>query len=220
MKTVNRRGSVKVSGMSAAYAAAGVSVLATGAAANAEIVYSGVVNIPVADTVVGGGAVGVNLPFAIDGGFNLTLAHGLGTTNALTGYAFFGDQLGTPGVEVAGVTSAGYNYANNLAYGAVISTNTFLAAGVDGTLAFNVGYGGDQFLAPGIGFIGFKAGTNYGWVRVNMNGAPLNTYTIVDYAYGTAGESMSAGVIPEPSSLALLALGSLGMLRFRGNRKA
>ncbi len=91
-------------------------------------------------------------------------------------------------------------------------------------MAFRPGYGNDQFLNPGIGFLGIKfnigAGTQYGWVRVNMVGAPDNAYTIVDYAYADAGDTIKAGqtAVPEPGLLGMLALGAVGVSFWRRKR--
>ncbi len=92
-------------------------------------------------------------------------------------------------------------------------------------MAFNGGYGNDQFLGTGIGFIGIRFnGNQYGWIRVNMNGAPLNSFTIVDYAFtDTPGESLFAGqtisAVPEPSSLAALAIGAAAVAGWRRLRR-
>ena len=57
-------------------------------------------------------------------------------------------------------------------------------------------------------------GLHYGWIRVR--GGEYNDGRILDYAYNTVpGQSISAGAVPEPSTLALLGVGSLALWRFR-----
>jgi hypothetical protein len=87
-------------------------------------------------------------------------------------------------------------------------------------MAYNGGYGGDQFLDAGMAFIGVQFdGDRFGWVRVNMSGSPLNAFTIVDYAYGGHGEAINAGQVPEPGSLGLLAMGATGLAAWRRRRQ-
>ncbi|HRK30062.1 MAG TPA: PEP-CTERM sorting domain-containing protein [Tepidisphaeraceae bacterium] len=219
--TKNRRGEVRVNpSRMAAYAASGAAAsFGAASVSNAAITYVDLTpDVVIADIAVGGGGVGTNFLFDTH---NLTLAHGLGTTNAATGYAFAGGELlATPGVQIAGFTAGAYNYARNLAYGANIAAEAFLAANAIGTLAYNGGYGGDEFLSAGQGFLGVRfSGNRYGWVRVQMNGAPLNTYSVLDYAYGDPGDLLTAGAIPEPTSLATLALGAAGLAAWRGRRQ-
>ena len=81
----------------------------------------------------------------------------------------------------------------------------------------NILAGGD-FSGPGQ-YLGvqfsFSGQTHYGWVGVEVNGS---TGTIRDYAYESSPDTaIAAGVIPEPSTLALLAAGAgaVGLRRRR-----
>ncbi len=68
------------------------------------------------------------------------------------------------------------------------------------------GYLGIQFFATD--------GLHFGWIRVQ--GGAENDGTILDYAYNTVpGQSISAGVVPEPSTWALLGVGSVALWKLR-----
>jgi len=81
------------------------------------------------------------------------------------------------------------------------------ATGLDGTS----GYLGFSFDNSGT--------TNYGWLAVTYNDAS-QTLVIGDFAYENSGASISAGAIPEPSSLGLLVLGASGLLARRRRQAA
>lgn len=216
----SRRGQVALSGARiSAYAAGSAAALAATGTAEALTVVN--VNQHVADTVLGGGAVGIDLQFGSTP-YHLALAHGIGTTNAATGYAFTAaDAFGSPAVDVAGFTASAYNYVSKLALGAPVAAQAFLAASLYGTMAFNGGYGNDQWLSAGTGYVGVRFNTNqYGWIRVTMDGAPLNSFTVVDYAWGDPGEAVFAGQVPAPGSLPVLALGAVGVSTWRQRRRA
>jgi hypothetical protein len=218
-----RRKAVVGKGTLAAYAAACTSIVAGAHEANAAITVVPV-NTLLQDTTTNGSAVALDLLFGATP-HHMAIGHGVGTSVAATGYAIVdSDAFGIPGVDgIAGFVAAPYNYVAKVAYNAAVSGLAFLTAAQvasGATMAFNTGYGNDQFLAPGVGYIGVKFNTNqYGWIRVNMNGAPLNSFTVVDYAYGDPGEAVNAGVVPEPSSLAALALGAVGLASWRKSRK-
>ena len=58
----------------------------------------------------------------------------------------------------------------------------------------------------------------FGWARITMDGTIANTFTLVDYAWGDPGQQIATGQIPEPGSLALLAIGAAGLLAWRRQR--
>jgi hypothetical protein len=217
-----RRGEVKLNASHIAGYAAAATAGALAGTAQATITYSGPLNTVVADTTLNGQAVAVDLTFGAAPA-HLALAHGIGTTNAATGYAFTAPQgFGTPGVEVAGFLAGGYNYVTNVALNAPISAlPNFLGPTINATMAFNAGYGNDQFLAAGDAFMGVRFNTNqYGWVHVRMNGAPLNSFTIVDFAFAGPGEVIHAGEVPAPGCLGALALGGAGLMGWRRRKAA
>ena len=191
----------------AAYSAAGVAALTTGAdTAEADITH-----IVVGSTWT----TGDDFYYALDGSAALNFYHPGG--GALVGVFNNGAAYG----NVVAFSANGYSYVSNLASGVNISTQA--AGGVFGTLAYNGGYANSQFVnTSGIFGFSFDAGNGlqFGWARITAAGdAPTNTYTIEEYAFASVGEEIAAGqtvaAIPEPSSLGLLALGAVGVLATR-----
>ena len=209
----------------AAYAAAGVAATFAGTqSAEADITH----------VVVGPGAGDLTIP----GGTYV------GTLNAFGGTATLlaGVQAVPPGGvglvavlggTIAGFVSGGFPYASNLATGVNISTLNFgtaaggLAQSQTATLAYGNGYGGDQFLSVG-GFVAFQfnGGTQWGWAEFSvLNGAPNNEYVLEQFAYSdgkpiAVGQtSNDPGVVPEPTSLGLLALGAIGVMAHRRRKQ-
>lgn len=203
----------------AAYAtAAAATTVAAPEAAQADIWYSGPVNLSVR-TPLSQSFAQVFVPLQTESGATFAIGRHVHFYSGL-GYAQFG-AYGT----VPGFYAAGFLYASNLPFMADLETANFNGslASYFMTMAFVYGYGNDQFLNPGIGYLGFKFdagdGVKYGWARVNMDGAPYNGYTIEEYAYADAGDGLRVGHgIPEPGSLGLLAAGAVGLLAVRRAR--
>jgi hypothetical protein len=203
----------------AAYAAAGTAATFTGTGTSEGAITYTQVGVVVRDTTLDQTVVSRDLLFDT---FHLALVHGVGTTVAATGYAIIDpDLVGAPAALFAGFSASGYHYVTKVPAGSAISSLAFpFAAGVFGTMAFNSGYGNDQFLAAGEAFIGVKFDSNrFGWIRINMSGAALNSFTIVDFAYAGPNEPIKAGQVPEPGSLGLLALGAGGLASWRRRRQ-
>ena len=198
--------------------AAAVAMGAT-AAANAAVVYSGIVNFACAVDIDGcyinvetgvlsnGPGTGVPgwdvNPYSTSGGMNFFNSTG-------------GGQMRRPGVT----TGTAGNLAVGTVVGAAGSFNTG-TGNVYGTTAATGLLGGWTYSSENI--IGFKfvaaAGTtHYGWMRFAMGAAGSSgtamTRTVVDYAYeSTAGESIT--VTPAPGAIALLGLAGLAGRRRR-----
>ena len=144
--------------------------------ATAETIYSGLIDTPI--------------PTDFDG---VTLTIGSGTINPFFGgVGFANNNVFQPGRTVA--TNIGT--LQNFAVGATI----------DASLVLGNNYGGSQdhvgttFTAGTEGYIGFKNGSNYGWMRVvftnNTSGA-----LIKEWAYDDSGAAITAGNITNTSQV-------------------
>ena len=95
-----------------------------------------------------------------------------------------------------------------------------------------------QFIGQTSGYLGFaftgadpnngnNPTTYTGWIYISNIATDYSSFSILDWAY-TAGNTIDAGdapvgsseAVPEPSSLGLLAVGAVGLARYRRRRKA
>ena len=99
---------------------------------------------------------------------------------------------------------------------------TNLAAGtpIDGASTYGSGAGDATFaLNSSNNLVGFRFQneaaanqTQYGWMRILLSGSTIaQPRAIVEYAYEDSGAGIPAGAVPAPGSVALLALGALGL---------
>ena len=186
-------------------AAAGVACFATSQDAHAGIVYSGVQNLPIFTLATNGGIyIDVEPPFASD------------QANRVTGWELNPYASGQ-GFYVNGNTRfvVDANGAANLAAGTSINGgSSFSPKG---------GYATVQIPAGQTGLIGFAfdpdnvpgTQTFFGWARLSVGDNSTTNGAVVDWAYDDSGAAIAAGVVPEPTSLALLALGTTGLLALR-----
>ena len=178
-----------------AYATASAATTFVGAnVAEADIHYSGPINqhFAAASSSQSVGYFNLGSPANRFGFAQTNFGSGVGAAK----FGIFGAVSGA----FAGFSASGYAYISKLAFGANINAANFGAATIIGTMAFAYGYPNSQWLKPGTGFVGFKfnggSGLQFGWARVTMDGSPGNTFTVVDYAWGDAGDTITAGQIP------------------------
>ena len=198
-------------------AAAAVTVVA--GAANAAVVYSGVINFVCAVDIdgcyinvqtntlsngPGSGVPGWDVnPYSSGGGMNFFNSTG-------------GGQLRYPGVT----TGPAGNLALGTAIGATGSYNTSTTGVVFGNLAGNWQYSAENII--GFRFNAADGLAHYGWMRFLMGAAgsagTSMTRTVVDYGWeSVAGVEIAAGagIIPAPGAIALLGLAGLAGRRRR-----
>lgn len=189
-----------------AVAAAGVAGVAAVNTADAAIVHSGLVNIAIPDNIDGvylnvvtgaSGAIGpagwdVNPYSAVAGQFNLWGAN----TNTWfsTSGAVGGPYNLAAGTPIAGAAAAFFRPGGGTNVGLEMNLNS--SNNLLGFRFANEANGG-QF--------------HFGWMRLSF-GATAGQRSIVEYAYESVAETaIPAGAVPAPGSLALLALGALGI---------
>jgi MYXO-CTERM domain-containing protein len=193
------------------------------AAANAAIVYSGVINFACA-VDIDGCYINVETPLLSNGpaagvpGWDVNPYR----MSAGSGMGFFSPAGGAGGMVAATTSSTASNLATGTSIGA--SSNFSSAAGgvTFGSSAGNWQYGTNNLV--GFRFVSLAGTTHYGWMRFLMGSQPATgnmvTRTVVDYGYeSTAATSIlaGAGAVPAPGALALLGVAGLAGARRRRN---
>ena len=197
--------------------AAAVTVVA--GAANASVVYSGVINFVCAVDIdgcyinvqtnslsngPGSGVPGWDVnPYASAGGMNFFNSTG-------------GGQMRYPGVT----TGPAGNLALGTSIGSTGSYNTATTGVVFGSAAGNWQYSATNII--GFRFVAAGGTTHYGWMRFQMGAAGSSgtsmTRTVVDYGWesdAAVAITAGAGAIPAPGAIALLGLSGLVARRRR-----
>ena len=212
-----------------AYATAGAaSALAGLPAAEAEIHYSGRLNIKVD---------GLQVFLPLSNGASLVFLD-IGGGSYYQQADFFGITGATIGSGRAYFLDFGRNWVKDLNVGSNVSAGTFAPvtdSAYQGVLKTYLSF--HQFDPPDNGIIGFRfntgKGLQYGWARINpqyfkSGFDTLYRFTIEDYAWGDPGDRIKAGqkhslraeadAAPASGSLGLLAVGATGLKAWRASR--
>ena len=178
--------------------------------AKAEIVYSGLVNIPI-------------FPVAINGGVYIDLenpanfAQGSRPAGWDINPYFSGQSIYLNGNTRVALNGGGA--PDNLTPGTLVGPAlTFSGVSFYGSVAIPanqtgyIGFSFDPDMVPG-------AQTLYGWYRISVGDNVLGDGAISEWAFDNSGAPITVGAVPEPSSIALLAMGAAGVLALRRRRR-
>jgi hypothetical protein len=176
--------------------------------AKADIIYSGLQNVPVYSGAVNGGVyINVESPFNFaqgsrPGGWDLNPYY--------TGWYLYVNA--NTKIVLDGGSAA------NLTLGALVGpSSTWSGAGWSGETVIPTG---------GTGYIGFSFDPDdvpgqqeyFGWFQMRVGNNNNLDGSVIDWAYENTGAALPTGMVPEPSSFAILAMGAAGLLTLRRRR--
>ena len=201
------------------FAAAGGATMAAGTDADADIVYSGVINHAI---TLNGGAQSFGLA-GVRGGFK---------ASANTQKAYMSGKLDILTKVTSLWNATAFLGVNRYAKGAPIGTaqlhnmnNRPVAQASTGGGTNPIGQFNPPRNSTATGYAGFQSQGHLGWIHLNLtrgsNG--LTGFTIIDWAYndvvggGINAGQMPAAAVPEPGTMAmgLLASGAAGLVALR-----
>jgi hypothetical protein len=203
----------------AAYAAGAGAIVAAGESARATVVYSGPQSI----------TIGTNQDYdlyftgvGIDADLYFTQSSDLTTNSSLSVEPKQNDLIasstmpGEPLPADVDVASQSFTTANGSTFYTLAAISTTSVPVTSGPF-----YGvPDEYLA--VQFAPYEGSPDYGWVELSVTGGtdPSQgpTATILGWAYNDDGTSLRTGQTPEPTALALLALGATGVMMRRPRR--
>jgi hypothetical protein len=216
---------------------AGAATALTGNSAEAAIHYSGIINVQVKGRPFHPDRVAFQLD---QPGDSFILRHLL-SSSGVVGYAGVSMRgVGTRARFGGFVHSIPYyggpvSYASKLSFGQNVATApwVFLQGGRDfqgANMAIGEVQRRYQWTKRSEGYLALQFdsghGLQYGWARIKMSGPFAHYMTLVDYAWGEPGDTVSAGdtgegaksEVPFSGSLGWLALGGAGLLAWRRAR--
>jgi hypothetical protein len=208
----------------------GTAVMMTGSNADASVVYSGIRNINVPTT---NGTGGIYLDLTLPGSSFIPSGSGTGAAEGLNTllpgwdvnfYKTGGGNLRWYYPKVGGVqlTHAIYNASHHVAaLGSGVMVNGSSLLGTYQTMVPEF-TGTTAFM--GVEFLNASNNPLFGWIRISGGPTAGIPATIVDWGYENSGAGIltGAGIVPEPSSLALgcLAAGAAGLAAWRKRKAA
>lgn len=190
----------------AAAAVAAVAALGGAQKADATVVSSGPVNIPIPVTTSG---VYLNLVTGVNDSNPGNVSGWDVNPWSSSNLSMFNPSSPSGGVYVG---SAGYA---NLAPGTLIDGSSSFTSGTnDVTMPLNLNsdnnFIGIRLLNEGTGQV------NYGFLQIHLGASQTDpARAIIAYAYEDSGAGITTSAVPTPGSLALLGLGGLGLTRRR-----
>ena len=194
-------------------AATGIGVMGNAPQAEADIVYSGPVNIAIPDNIDG---IYMNI---VTGAFGATPPAGwdINPYSAVAGQFNLWGATTQVWYSPSGVIAGPYNLAPGTMIGGSLANFFRPGGGTNVGLQMNLNSSNNYL---GFVFLNENTGQNhFGYLQLQF-GATAGQRSIIGYGYESiAGTNIAAGAVPEPSTFAMLAAGALGLMAVRRFRQ-